>query len=1335
MPSCFRRFPPILLLLLSLVVMPAGCGWYYVFNQPSIPEYRQPSEAEIEQMTRRMMGQAPKRDAQVSKDGVQVVFQTGHAGGIRTVALSPNGRYIASSGQDAVVKIWDVAAGQEIRTLTGYGMLGADQLVFSPDNARIITAEIGSGVKVIEIASGREVRSVGSLLSQGAAVSADGRIAVAQDTVDKAAKNNRSLGGERSLAVIDLTTGQSLWAIPDSERQSPIALSADGTVLLTNRIDTGLSSSGGVIGTVGSVVGSVLGVGALFDSDPSLSFIQQEVLVWDLSARKLRKSWLVKDMVEGSSGKLSPDGRWLLREDYRTRSLVLTDVETGKAVRTIPAGLSAMSGGTNSLVFSPDGKILAFATSDGTTRLIDLASGQVRTTLKSSAINFSKDGKQLVLAPEGGGAPFLLERSSGKETRLTGGVSGVTDLAVVQAGRSVVAAMEGGSAKLWDLATGQILRTFDCPGGAGATSLSVPQSSTVLATGCADGSAWLWDLHSGRQLRNLAQPLPPGEWSVTTVRITQDARKAVVAVRDQLLVADVETGKELRRITMPRGRLPKSMELLGDPEAGSEALSPEYRAMMKDRIPEQPTIDPAVREKMKESAFWIRTIAVHPNGRLVASGGAYDLNLWDLETGTQVRRFHDTGRIQDKVRQRQMRQQQEQQMLEEAAGLKSLLPSIPLGLGRSSPSSAGLPQALVMDDPSEDLADVMEAMGEDVTGGTSLAFSPDGRLLLSDGVRGKSVWDVATGQRVRVPKRQRTGGFDPMNLMENMEVNANGMGAAFSPDGRLAARGHGELIAVFDVATGQDRLELAGHTAAVKSVQFSPDGRLLFSGGGDGAVRIWDLQSGMERASLIALGQDDFVTVTPDQYYRASKARVKGVSFRVKGQLYPFEQFDLRFNRPDIVLARLGMAPAELIQSYKMVYDKRLKKMGLTEQMLGTDFHLPEVRILTTEVPVSVNQTALALRVKATDSKYTLDRIQVHVNDIAVHGTAGLPLQSKQVKELEQEIRVPLVPGRNKIQISVFNQQGTESLRETIYTTSRAEAAPPDVYVVGIGVSDYKEKAYNLRYAAKDAHDLMSTYKAVEQRPGIKGKVHLLDLTNQKATKSEIRKAKDWLKQSKINDLVVVFAAGHGMTDEKFDYYFGTYDIDPKRPATNGLPYEDFENLLDGIPALQKVLLLDTCFSGEIDKDQAVVVAQADGGGTRAGTVKMRSFKAARGVSVVADEPQSSVGGTGGPRLSTDMLKFQQDWFADLRRGTGAAVISSSSGNEYSLEGEQWRNGVFTYALLNGLKNHGADSNNDRTVTVSELQGYVIDQVRKLTQGGQNPTVRRENLEHDFVVY
>jgi hypothetical protein len=458
------------------------------------------------------------------------------------------------------------------------------------------------------------------------------------------------------------------------------------------------------------------------------------------------------------------------------------------------------------------------------------------------------------------------------------------------------------------------------------------------------------------------------------------------------------------------------------------------------------------------------------------------------------------------------------------------------------------------------------------------------------------------------------------------------------------------------------------------------------------------------------------------------------VSFRVKDRLYPFEQFDLRFNRPDIVLARLGMASPDVVQSYRLAYARRLKKMGIKEETSGHDFHLPELELVTTDVPVSVGTSTLQLRVKGIDGKYALDRLNVFVNDVPVYGTAGLPLPNRQLQTYERDLRIPLVSGRNKVQVSVLNQQGVESLRQTVYTSSTAQMAPPEVYVVGIGVSEYKDKTYNLRYAAKDANDLLAAYKAIEQRQGPTSKVHVLSLTDEKATKAGIIGAKQWLAQSKVNDLVVVFAAGHGMTDDKSDYYFGTHDINPKQPAAQGLPYEEFENLLDGIPALHKVLLLDTCFSGEIEKDQPVIVAQAEAG--TSGAVKMRAFKAARGVSVVAAEPGSGTPGSPAvAHLSNDMLRFQQDWFADLRRGTGAAVISSSSGNEYSLEGEQWKNGVFTYSLLNGLKNHQADANNDRVITVSELQAYVIDQVRKLTQGGQNPTVRRENLEADFVVY
>jgi hypothetical protein len=450
---------------------------------------------------------------------------------------------------------------------------------------------------------------------------------------------------------------------------------------------------------------------------------------------------------------------------------------------------------------------------------------------------------------------------------------------------------------------------------------------------------------------------------------------------------------------------------------------------------------------------------------------------------------------------------------------------------------------------------------------------------------------------------------------------------------------------------------------------------------------------------------------------------LQGVSFRVQGQLYPFEQFDLRFDRPDIVMERLGVASPELVQSLHRAYERRLKKTGFMEAMLGKDFHLPDVEVLTHDIPVSTSQFTLPLRVRASDARYPLDRLLAYVNDVPVFGKSGVPVAG-QVHEISTDLTVPLVPGRNKVQISVLNSAGVESLRQTMYTHAVGPVTATDIWIVAVGVSHYRNSRYNLRFAAKDAADLAALFESRGQTSNAAGRVHVLNITDAHATREGVRAARAWLQQAHPHDLAVVFAAGHGMTDAEQNYYFGTYDIDPARPADRGLPFEEFENLLDGIAPVRKLLLVDTCFSGEIEKDEPATVASVSG----TGQVTMRSFAALRGIHV-----QSDVADHAAP--VPVFARFEQEWFADLRRGTGAAVISSASGNEFALEGEQWHNGVFTYALLNGLKSGKADRNGDGQVSVSELETYVIDSVRALTEGKQNPTVRRENLDYDFDVY
>jgi WD40 repeat protein len=1165
-------------------------------------------------------GKAQIQSTESESDGVQVLLQKGHSSMIQAVVVSRNGRMVMTGSEDETARLWDVGSGQVVRSFVGFTIHGPHALAFGSEGQVVIGDRRAVGV--YDATTGREIRSINVLDRERFVVSPDGRVLV-------------TAGGTvaTKIDMWDLTTGLELSKDPAGSFALPLAFSSEGHRLVTQR-------------RVAGVYGSIT--------------------VWETATGKKVKT--VDHSGEVRAAALSPDGRMLALQ-AADRTIVVKDVDSSRVLQQFSLTLSPETGRTTGIRFSPDSRLLATADSENLVRLWDLHTGREAKSYRGTAVDFGNDGKTLVVGVMDG-TPLLRNLDNGTETKFSsGGTTAIVDLAVTSDGRKALVAMEDGTVKLWDLTTGQILRSLTGPA---ESSIAISRIGGLLATaGGGDGSVAVWEFMTGRKLLSVKAPqgTEADVQDRTVVSLSPDGSLLAVGLRSRVSLYDVLTGKELRQLTLENpGGLLKKIDQYVNPSSWL-AKATEY-------------VEGSVRrgqENMRRE-YWVRALALSPDGKYLATAMDRGIYLWDSKTGKFDHQVLESGGALTK---------EEEEDLRTAASMINM---------------------------------------------QNLAFSSEGEMLIGAGPTWIGKWELHPGVLTNLWRSM--SGIDPsvgLPINRKRELGYRGLGVSL--DGKLAVLGHGRLVKLWDVENDRDLRNLTGHTADVTAVAMTPDGRLVISGSQDGMVKVWEAKTGQEVASLMALGNEDYVAVTPDQYYRTSNSRLKGVAFRMKDQLFPFEQFDLRLNRPDIVLKRLGRTGDDMIESYRRSYARRLKKMGLTEQMLGSDFHLPEIELLTKDVPVSTNAATLTMKVRASDSKYPLDRFNVFLNDVPLYGRAGLPVPGKQLKTHEQEVQVQLVPGRNKIQVSVLNSHGVESLKQTLYTSSTAQRASPEIYVVSIGVSEYKDKAYNLRYAAKDAEDLIAAYKAVEQRAGVSIKVHLLSLNDQKATKSSILGAKDWLKQSKVNDLVVVFAAGHGMTDEKSDYYFGTHDIDPQHPATNGLPYEEFENLLDGIPALHKVLLLDTCFSGEIDKDQAIVVAQADTGGARAGTVKMRSFKAARGVTVQADASDGQAAEPSVPRLSNDMLKFQQDWFADLRRGTGAAVISSSSGNEYSLEGEQWGNGVFTYSLLNGLKNREADSNKDQIITVSELQAYVIDQVRKLTDGGQNPTVRRENLESDFAVY
>src|SRR5262249_54211235 len=143
---------------------------------------------------------------------------------------------------------------------------------------------------------------------------------------------------------------------------------------------------------------------------------------------------------------------------------------------------------------------------------------------------------------------------------------------------------------------------------------------------------------------------------------------------------------------------------------------------------------------------------------------------------------------------------------------------------------------------------------------------------------------------------------------------------------------------------GTERKTL-GHIDATR-IEYLPKGDRFLSAGSDGFVRLWDAKREQPVLSLVSFASGDYVAITPERYYSASRGALQGVSFRSGMNAYSFDQFDLKYNRPDLVLKAIDRAPAALMDAYANAARKRLARMGVDESQLADQLdQLPQLSL------------------------------------------------------------------------------------------------------------------------------------------------------------------------------------------------------------------------------------------------------------------------------------------------------------------------------------------------------------------------------------------------------
>lgn len=521
-----------------------------------------------------------------------------------------------------------------------------------------------------------------------------------------------------------------------------------------------------------------------------------------------------------------------------------------------------------------------------------------------------------------------------------------------------------------------------------------------------------------------------------------------------------------------------------------------------------------------------------------------------------------------------------------------------------------------------------------------------------------------------------------------------------------------------------------GHKSAITDVLLDTTLNRLMTSSTDATIKMWNIGTGELIVTMIPVDKDKRIFITPDNYYFAPKNSLDAIGFKQGIGFYPTEQFDLKYNRPDIVLERMGYSDPGLIKVYRNAYAKRLRKSGFSEEMFTSEWHTPEIKILNTgESGYTTGQQELSLTVLGTDSRYKLDRLNVWVNDVPAFGTNGITLRALQTDSIVQSINVPLSVGQNMITLSCLNEKGVESLKESMEIIYDPDIMlKPDLYLIALSVSEYSDNRFNLQYSVKDGMDIAEMFRSAQSSGNEYGRIIIDTLFNRSAVRENFFILKEKLMNTKVDDQVVMFASGHGLLDKNLDFYFATWDIDFRHPEIRGISFDDMEDLLDSIPARKKLLMVDACHSGEVDKENepGLVAVNRE----RSENIAVRGIIREYNFRDVADGTAIESGAS-----LDNSFELMQELFTGLDKGTGTTVISAAAGKGYALESDMWNNGVFTYTILNGLKNKAADKNRDKKITVSELKEYSIKKVVDLTDGRQKPTARRESLGLDWRIW
>jgi WD40 repeat protein len=439
-------------------------------------------------------------------DGKNLLTFKGHKSLVWTVAFSPDGQTLASGGHDGLIRLWDTQTGDCLKTLDKHtGIVWS--VSFSPDGQTLASGSQDTLICLWDVRLGECLKVLHGHNSWVCSVrfNPDGSILA-------------SGSNDCDIRLWDINEGICIKILPGHDsRVWSVRFSPDGKTLASGSGDYSVRlwdvCKGTCIKTFQGHKNEVMSV--CFTSDGqtiATGSYDSSVRLWNVQQGTCVKIFHGHTS-EVYSVIFSLDER-ILVSAAQDSSVRMWDVSKGMCVRT----LQGHSSGALSVSFNPDDCILAIGSVDGSVRLWDVASGYCTRILQGHtdwlwSVSFSPDGSILASGSDDKSIKLWDVISGDCITTINGHSGEVTSVTFSPNGQTLASVSRDKSVKLWDIHEHKCVKTL-----VGHTdpvwSVSFSPDGNILATGSQDCLVKLWDVGEGKCIMTLPDHAD-GVWSLS----------------------------------------------------------------------------------------------------------------------------------------------------------------------------------------------------------------------------------------------------------------------------------------------------------------------------------------------------------------------------------------------------------------------------------------------------------------------------------------------------------------------------------------------------------------------------------------------------------------------------------------------------------------------------------------------------------------------------------------------------------------------------------------------------------------------------------------------------